>query len=94
MGSEERGSLRADLEATRDEAARRMTEAVSALERIRLGLLRMHAGAGSVESLTADLSSAEAVSHDIDHLLAGKREVDELLGIPRSAEEMGTPTPA
>lgn len=94
VGSEERTNLRTDLEATRDEAARRMTEAVSALERIRLGLLRMHAGAGTVESLTADLSSAQAVSKDIEHLVAGKREVDELLGIPRSSERMETPTPA
>ena len=97
VGTEERASLRADLEATRDLAQSRMTEAVSALEKIRLGLLRLHGGAGSVESLTMDLSAAQELSDDIDHLLAGKREVDELLGIARSTRrsprELLTPQP-
>jgi len=93
VGNEDRAGLRADLEATREVAERRMTEAVSALEKIRLGLLRLHGGAGSVESLTADLSSAQALSDDIDYLVAGKRDVDELLGIPRPSDELETPTP-
>ncbi len=94
VGADERTKLRADLEGTRDAARKRMTDAVSALEKIRLGLLRMHAGAGSVESLTQDLGSAQALSEDIEHLLAGKRSVDELLGIAPPANELPTPTPA
>jgi predicted Ser/Thr protein kinase len=93
VGGEERTRLRTDLVETRDLAQSRMTEAVSALEKIRLGLLRLHAGAGSVESVTMDLSAAQVVSDDIDHLLAGKREVDELLGIARSTQELATPLP-
>ncbi len=93
VGTEERASLRTDLEATRDVAQSRMTEAVSALEKIRLGLLRLHGGAGSVESLTMDLNSAQELSDDIDHLLAGHREVDELLGLARSTGELLTPQP-
>ena len=95
-GAEERAGLREGVEATRDEAERRMTEAVSALERIRLGLLRLHAGAESVESLTADLSSARELSEDLAHLLAGTREVNDLLGLrsPSDVSETPTPTPA
>ena len=56
-----------------------MSEAVAALETIRLQLLRMHAGAGSVESMTADLSSARELSDDIERLLEGGRAVENLL---------------
>ena len=66
---------------------------VAALETIRLELLRMHAGAGNVESMTADLSSAQALSDDLDYLVAGERDVDELLGIPRPSHELEMPTP-
>ncbi len=84
VGAEERGALRADLETTRDEAHRRMTEAVSALEKIRLGLLRMHAGDGSVESVTVHLGEAREVSEAIGRLISGQTEVDRLrsLAIP------------
>ena len=94
VGADERTKLRADLEGTRDAGQKRMTNAVSALEKIRLGLLRIHAGAGSVESLTADLGSAQALSEDIEHLLAGRRSVEELLGTHARTSELPTPTPA
>jgi hypothetical protein len=90
VGDDERTQLRGDLQATRDEAKTRMTDAVSALEKIRLGLLRMHAGAGSVESLTQDLGSVQALSEHIEHLLAGQQGVHELLGIS-AATEASTP---
>jgi hypothetical protein len=53
---------------------------VQALETIRLELLRMHAGGGSIESVTADLTSARQLSEDIERRLEGTREVGELLG--------------
>ena len=90
VGDDERTQLRGDLQATRDEAKTRMTDAVSALEKIRMGLLRMHAGAGSVESLTQDLGSVQALSEHIEHLLAGQQGVHELLGIS-AATEASTP---
>jgi len=93
IGAEERAGLRADLEVTRDEARARMTEAVSALERIRLGLLRLHGGGGSVASLTADLGTAKELSEAIGYLLAGKREVDELLGTETPRYDRRVPTP-
>ena len=84
VGAEDRDVLRVDLETTRDEAQSRMTEAVSALEKIRLGLLRMHAGDGSVESVTVHLGEAREVSEAIGRLISGQTEVDRLrsLAIP------------
>ena len=79
VGADERAKLRADVEATRDESRSRMTDAVSALETIRLGLLRLHAGDGSVKSLTAELGSASELSADIERLLSGQEEVERLL---------------
>ena len=58
----------------------RLGEVVQALETIRLELLRMHAGGGSIESVTADLTSARQLSEDIERRLEGTREVGELLG--------------
>ncbi len=77
---DKRASLAEDVRATRDAAEQRLSEAVAALETIRLGLLRMHAGAGSVESLTADLSSARNLSDHIQRALDGRDAVEELLG--------------
>ncbi|MEE2898829.1 MAG: hypothetical protein VX815_10230, partial [Gemmatimonadota bacterium] len=77
--SDRRESMAADLQTARDGAQQRLTEAVSALETIRLELLRMHAGAGSVVSMTQDLTAARALSVDIEHVLHGKREVARLL---------------
>jgi serine/threonine-protein kinase len=72
--------LRTEVEATRVEAERRMTEAVGALEAIRLGLLRLHAGDGTVEGLTQDLGTAQEVRAHIERLLEGREEVERLLG--------------
>ena len=72
-------SLTEDLRKTRDAAEKRLAEVLAALETVRLGLLRMHAGAGSVESMTADLTSARDLSEDIARLLEGQQEVDDLL---------------
>ena len=82
VGGEERAALRADLGRTRQEAQGRLTDAVSALEKIRLGLLRLHAGDGTVESLTMELGSAKELSSVIDHLLEGQRDVARLLRPP------------
>jgi len=77
---DKRESLAAEVRVAREAAERRLSEAVAALETIRLELLRMHAGAGSVESMTADLTSALELSEDIERVLEGGREVEKLLG--------------
>ena len=57
-------------------------DAVAALENIRLGLLRLRSGSGSVQSLTTDLGAARAVGEAVDLLLEGQREVEAELKPP------------
>jgi serine/threonine-protein kinase len=72
---EKRDALERDLAAARGAAKQRLADAVTALETIRLDLLRLTAGAGSVEGLTADLAEARAVSEEVGRLLAARDEV-------------------
>ena len=80
--SDKRETLGAEVRAARDAAEERLSEAVAALESIRLELLRLHAGAGSVASMTADLTSARELSEDIGRVFEGGREVEKLLAKP------------
>ncbi|UCC83956.1 MAG: protein kinase [Gemmatimonadota bacterium] len=77
--AQQRQKLSDDLFAARDATQQRLADAVAALETIRLSLLRMQAGSGSVESLTGDLAAAREVADDIDQLLEAQIEVDKLL---------------
>src|SRR6266550_1784200 len=69
----------ADLSAERDLVQQRLKDAVAALETIRLNLLRLHAGTGSVRSLTTDLGLARELARDIDAHVDGLREVEDAL---------------
>src|SRR5467141_1209947 len=69
----------ADLTAERDLVQQRLKDAVAALETIRLNLLRLHAGTGSVQSLTTDLGPAREIACDIGRQIEGFREVEEAL---------------
>ncbi len=80
---ERRDALDRDLSAARDAAKQRLADAVTALETIRLDLLRMTAGSGSVDSLTADLTEARAVSEGVGRLLDAHNEVETLLADDR-----------
>ena len=75
----ERARVRESVEDTRDAAGKKLREAVAALETLRLGLLYMHAGSGTVESLTIELKVAKGLSSDMEDLLAGHREVERIL---------------
>ena len=77
--AEERARVRDGVERTRRAAQEKMTEAVTALEKGRLGLLYLHAGSGTVESMTMELSTARDLSDQMENLLAGHREVEQLL---------------
>ena len=68
-----------DLEAERELVQARLGDAVRALETIRLNLLRLHAGSGSVRNLTTDLGLARSVAQEIGFLLEGRREVEREL---------------
>ena len=77
--AERQGALVRDLREARVAAEARLEMAVSALESLRLDLLRLRAGAGSVEGMTADLSAAREIGESADRLLDGVREVDAVL---------------
>ncbi len=70
----------ADLTAERELVQKRLADAVAALETIRLNLLRLHAGTGSIRNLTTDLGLAREVAKEIGLLLEGQRAVEEELG--------------
>jgi len=70
----------ADLETERNLVHARLADAVKALETIRLNLLRLRAGSGSVQSLTTDLGLAREVAAEINLLLEGRREIERELG--------------
>ena len=75
-------SLRGQVEAARalgeaaDRQQARMMEAVAALETLRVGLLRLRAGAVSVEGFTTDLDAVQEVGQQVDRLLEARRELD------------------
>jgi len=81
-----RQALDRDLAAARDAAQQRLADAVASLETIRLGLLRMQAGTGNAQSITADLASAREVAEAVERLLEGQEEVEALL----AADDTGT----
>jgi hypothetical protein len=56
---------------------------VGALETIRLNLLRLHAGSGTIEGVTTHLDLAAEVSAEVERMLAARREVDQALAFPR-----------
>jgi serine/threonine-protein kinase len=68
-----------DLKDARETTEKHLAEAVASLVTVRLGLLRLTAGTGTVESLTTDLAAAAGVGDAIDHLMAGMTEVELLL---------------
>ncbi|MDE3151183.1 MAG: hypothetical protein KGL93_02950, partial [Gemmatimonadota bacterium] len=68
---------------TRDAVQRQLTEAVTALENIRLNLLRLHAGSVTVEGFTTHLHLAAEMSAEVERLLAAREEIDAHLRFPR-----------
>jgi hypothetical protein len=69
----------APLREAREAWQARLTETVSMLESIRVGLLRLHAGSASPDSLTADLEGARVLHERLGLLNEGHAEVDSLL---------------
>jgi serine/threonine-protein kinase len=73
----------AEARATRDAIREKLGEAIAALETIRLNLLRLHAGSGSVEGLTTHLNLAAEISSGVERLVAGQADVERALLTPR-----------
>ncbi len=74
-----RSQARQRIAPFRDEAKRRMQDAVAALETLRVDLLRLSAGTAELTSVTTRLGSARAVAADIQQLLEAQEEVRQLL---------------
>ncbi len=52
---------------------------MTSLETIRLGLLRLHAGTGTVGGITQSFTKADEISAEIELLLEGRSEVERVL---------------
>ena len=76
----------------RDTAAAHLAESVAALERIRLDLLRLHAGAGDLAPLTTLIDEARLLGEDVGRLADAQRDVDAA-ATPRRLGAGRTPTP-
>ena len=63
----------------RGDAGERLTEAVAALEHLRLALFRLQAGVGSVPDLTLALERAKEIGEHVDRRIEAAREVEDLL---------------
>ncbi len=63
----------------RDEARRRLSESVAALENLRVDLLRLQAGTVRLDSVTTKLGRARDLAEQVDRLLESQLEVEELL---------------
>ena len=76
------------LQRQRERAQQGLTDVVTALEKIRLGLLRLQGGTSATTSISADIADAEEVCRALDALSAGQAEVERLL------RPHGAPPPA
>ncbi|MCH7717535.1 MAG: hypothetical protein IH876_15500, partial [Gemmatimonadetes bacterium] len=78
QGTARRGALVAELETAKAAADERLATAVSALENLRLDLLRLKAGVGQPDDLTAAIEEARAVGEEVGVALAAREEVESL----------------
>ena len=81
-----RGEIEHDVRATRALAAHRLAATVSALESIRLDLLRLQMGSAGLESVTASLDAAQRVGEQIEQALDAQDEVERVLAGERPRE--------
>jgi serine/threonine-protein kinase len=74
-----REALRALLQERREQAERLLSEVVTALETVRIDLLRLRAGAVNPAGVSSDIALASAVGVEVDAALAGRQDVETLL---------------
>ena len=67
------------LERRRDTASANLAASVGALERIRLDLLKLHAGAGDLKPLTTLIEEATLVSQEVARLAEAEQEVEDAI---------------
>jgi len=81
---DDRRVLQEQLERARDAATRRLSAAVGALERIRLGLIRLRAGAATTADVTATVATARRVTEEVEYQRLGAVGADLVLADPPS----------
>jgi len=79
IATAERDQVVNDLRQARDAAEQRHSELVAMLETIRLHLVRLRAGVGTLSSATADLSRAREISEQSERLALAHGEIDAAL---------------
>jgi eukaryotic-like serine/threonine-protein kinase len=67
------------LETRRNAASANLAESVGALERIRLDLLRLHAGAGDLSPLTTLIDESRLLGDDVRRLADAEREIEDVI---------------
>jgi serine/threonine-protein kinase len=77
--ADRREQIAIELGSARDASSKRLASAVAALENIRLDLLRLQAGAGSMESLTSSIEAARHIGTTIDATLEGREDTERIL---------------
>ena len=85
----DRAATEAELRASRNETAARLGATVSALEGIRLDLLRLQMGTAGIDSVTASLEAAQRVGDQIAFAASAHAALEQLLGArPSQTEEL------
>ncbi len=77
-GTARRGALVTELQEAKTAAEDRLATAVAALENLRLDLLRLKAGVGHPDDLTAAIEEARSVGEAVDAALAARQEIGAL----------------
>ena len=67
------------LERRRNAASSSLAASVGALERIRLDLLKLHAGAGDLKPLTTLIEEAHLIGDDVKRLAEAEQEVEDAI---------------
>lgn len=75
--AEQRHRAAERIREARDEAQKRFSQTVAALETLRIDLLRMRAGTVNLASVTANLGTARQLGAQIDRLLKAHREIED-----------------
>jgi serine/threonine-protein kinase len=87
------GSDDAEIQEQREVAAARLATIVTALENIRLGLLRLQLGSAPVAQVTEALDAAAHIAGEIDLVLGAQDEIGNVLRPKRIANRDPEPSP-
>ena len=77
--SDKQDALVADLRNAYGQAENRLAQVVTALETLRLDLLRLTAGAGTTDGVTRDIEAARALSEETSRMLTARQEAEAAL---------------